>query len=362
MRHKKQLSTRIQKYHQHSEVNEEFLGDLLKAAKGVLKNFLTGIMTPFKTLKDDFKKGLKYEQLKTKFIQSLDTMLKNASANIQKAKDENEINQMTDAVMKELDDKMAEFDKEIKSIHESKVYKIYEADEATDPNDPTSGGGNKTQNALIAGRVLFSMLKDEYVKRKQEFDKKFAAAKDLNAKKQVAITNLKTLIDGYKKKINDPAIVKQATDKYKTDNKIVTTGGNSGLSPDTLKSYGVAKQEELIGKEVRYKTKNFDPNKKAEDQPDQVGKLKVLKVTPEGLYLDGEKEDFTKPFDQILPGVEQKGDNAKKAADALGKIKDDEKKMGQVASFAEFISDPKNDTKIPEIEKIIGGNTQQTGA
>ena len=42
--------------------------------------------------------------------------------------------------------------------------------------------------------------------------------------------------------------------------------------------------------------------------------------------------------------------------------KDDEKKMGQVASFAEFISDPKNDTKIPEIEKIIGGNTQQTGA
>lgn len=348
MKHIKQFES----YNQ--EVNEEFLGDVLKAAKGALKNFITGVMTPFKSIKDDFKKGLKYEQLKTKFIQSLDTMMQNATANIQKAKDEIEINQMQDAVMKELDDKMAEFDKEIKAIKESKVFRIYEAEDA---NDPTAGGGNKIQNSLIAGRVLFSMLKDEYVKRKQEFDKKFAAAKDLNAKKQVAITNLKTLIDGYKKKINDPALIKQATDKYKADNKIQNTGGGSELSADILKSYGVTKKEDLVGKEVSYKTKKFDPSKKPEDQPEQVGKLKVLKVTPEGLYLDGEKEDFTKPFDQILPGavVNKGGDNAKKAADALGKIKGDEKKMGQVASFAEFISKPENDAKMADIEKIIGG-------
>jgi hypothetical protein len=336
-------------------VQEEFLGDILKAAKGALKNFITGVMTPFKSLKDDFKKGLKYEQLKTKFIQSLDTMMKNATANIQKAKDENEINQMTDAVMKELDDKMAEFDKEIKSIHESKINKVFEADDAT--GDPTAGGGNKIQNSLIAGRVLFSMLKDEYTKRKQEFDKKFAAAKDLNAKKQVAITNLKSLIDGYKKKINDPALIKQATDKYKADNKIQSTTGG-GLSPEILKGYGVTKADELVGKEVRYKTKKFDPSKKPEDQPDNVGKLKVLKVLPDGLFLDGEKEDFTKPFDQILPG-EQGGDNAKKVADLLGKIKADDKKMGQVATFAEFISKPENDAKVGEIEKIIGGGTEK---
>jgi hypothetical protein len=36
-------------------VNEEFIGDIFKAAKGALKNFLGGLMAPFKSLKDDFK-------------------------------------------------------------------------------------------------------------------------------------------------------------------------------------------------------------------------------------------------------------------------------------------------------------------
>jgi hypothetical protein len=349
----------IQKFENYSEVNEEFLGDLLKAAKGALKNFVTGVMTPFKAIKDDFKKGLKFEQLKTKFIQSLDTMLKNATASIQKAKDENEINQMNDAVIKELDDKMAEFDKEIQTIKESRVHKIYEADEATgaNPNDPTAGGGNKIQNALIAGRVLFSLLKDEYTKRKQEFDKKFAAAKDLNAKKQVAITNLKSLIDGYKKKINDPAYIKQATDKYKTDNKIANTPAAGGASEEVLKSYGVKTAEELVKKTVKYKTKEYDNTKKPEDQEDKIASGDVLEVKGDDITIHNPKTDgkYTKKLGDLLPGGgDQGGDNAKKAAEVLGKIKGDEKKMGQVVSFAEFISKPENDAKVGEIEKIIG--------
>ena len=49
------------------------------------------------------------------------------------------------------------------------------------------------------------------------------------------------------------------------------------------------------------------------------------------------------------------GENAKKAADALGKIKADEEKMGKVATYAEFIQNDANKDKIGEIEKIIGG-------
>ena len=298
------------------ELNEEFLGDVFKAAKGALKNFLGGLLAPFKSLKDDFKKGLKFEEIKTKMSGALDTMLKNATANINKAKDEGEINQMIDAFMKEIDEKMVEFDKEIKSVKESKIYE------------------GKVQDALIGGRVLFGMLKDEYNKVKADFDKKYAAAKDLNGKKQMAVARIKAVVEGFKKKVNDEKLVKAATDKYKTDNKI--EAAPAGENPDLLKSYGVEKKEDLVGKEVRYKTKAYDANKKPEEQPENIGKLKVLKVTPDGLFFDGEKEDFEKKMADVLPGAEQtetpdavvakeltplKGsDKMKKVAEVLPKI------------------------------------------
>ena len=292
------------------ELNEEFLGDVFKAAKGALKNFLGGLLAPFKSLKDDFKKGLKFEEIKTKMNGALDTMLENATANINKAKDEGEINQMTDAFMKEIDEKMAEFDKEIKAVKESKIYE------------------GKVQDALIGGRVLFGMLKDEYNKVKADFDKKYAAAKDLNGKKQMAVARIKAVVEGFKKKVNDEKLVKAATDKYKTDNKI--EAAPAGENPDLLKSYGVEKKEDLVGKEVRYKTKAYDANKKPEEQPENIGKLKVLKVTPDGLFFDGEKEDFEKKMADILPG-EVKTENPEETVKTeLGKIKTEPEKMKKI--------------------------------
>ena len=267
------------------ELNEEFLGDIFKAAKGALKNFLGGLMTPFKSLKDDFKKGLKFEQVKTKFVGAIDSILKVSTDNINKAKDEGEINQMIDAFRKQIDEKMAEFDKEIKTVKESKIFE------------------GAVQDSLIGGRVLFGMLKDEMNRLKGDFDKKFAAAKDLNAKKQARIAEIKAIVDGFKKKINDEKLIKDATEKYKTENKIESSG--TGDESTLLKSYGVEKKEDLIGKEVRYKTKSYDANKKTEEQPDNIGKLKVLKVTPDGLFFDGEKEDFEKKMADVLPGAEQ---------------------------------------------------------
>jgi hypothetical protein len=181
---------------------------------------------------------------------------------------------------------MAEFDKEIKTVKESKIFE------------------GAVQDSLIGGRVLFGMLKDEMTRLKGDFDKKFAAAKDLNAKKQARIAEIKAIVDGFKKKINDEKLVKAATDKYKTENKI-ESGGPTGDESTLLKSYGVEKKEDLVGKEVRYKTKAYDANKKPEEQPENIGKLKVLKVTPDGLFFDGEKEDFEKKMADVLPGAEQ---------------------------------------------------------
>lgn len=190
-------------------VNEGIM-DVLKAAGGALKNFLTNMLAPFKSLKDDFKKGMKLEEVKTKISKALDDVLKTYTDNIGKAKDEKEITDMTSGFVTEIAEKMSEFDKEIKTIKEAKIFE---------------GLG---QDALIGARVMFSMLQDEYNKKKQEFDTKFAQAKDLATKKSVAIANLKALIDEAKKKISDEKLLKQATEKYKTDNKIETTGGGNG--------------------------------------------------------------------------------------------------------------------------------------
>lgn len=313
------------------KLNEELLGDVFKAAKGALKNFLGGILAPFKSLKDDFKKGLKFEEIKTKMNVALDTMLKNATDNINKAKDEVEIVQMIDAFMKEIDEKMLEFDKEIKSIRESKIYE------------------GKVQDALIGGRVLFGILKDEYNRVKEDFDKKYAAARDLSAKKQMAVARIKAIVDGFKKKVGDEKLIKAATDKYKTDNKIESV--TSGEDPDILKSYGVEKKEDLVGKYVRYKTKAYDQNKKPEEQTENIGKLKVLKVTTDGLFFDGEKEDFEKKMADILPG-EVKTENPEESIKAaLGKIKSDTEKMKKISDVLPKIIDKVDDEEA--MKKVV---------
>lgn len=317
-----------------SQVNEELfgLGKMFSAATGAFKNFLGNITAPFKALKDDFKKGMKVEEAKKKMATMIDSILKSASDNINKAEDENTINQIKDGFRKAIDEKIAEFDKEIQTIKESKLI--------------TEG----IKDTMVGGRVMIGMLKDIAVKFKEDFDKKFAAAKDLAAKKAVAVEEIKSVADEFKKQIADANAFKKAQDKFVADNNIKGVGGEN--TDELFKSYGVTKKEELVGKEVRYKMKGYDPNKKPEEQADKVGKLKVLKITPEGLFFDGEREDFEKKMEDILPG-ESSGEEAKKAADSLGKIKDDPKKMARVAKFAEFLEKEKDEAKISEIEKMF---------
>jgi hypothetical protein len=52
----------LKKYESFKEpINEEFLGALYNAAKGALKEFLGKISEPFKSAKEEFKKGMAKE-------------------------------------------------------------------------------------------------------------------------------------------------------------------------------------------------------------------------------------------------------------------------------------------------------------
>lgn len=313
-----------------SEPIQEGIFDMIKSATGAFKNFLGGISAPFKNLANDFKKGMKLSEVRNKISAALDQSLKSATDNINKAKDENEINQMKDAFRKEVDELMAGFDKGIKEIKESRLI-----------------NEGAAKDALIGGRVMFGMLKDTMAKLKKDFDVKYAQAKDLASKKTVAIDEIKAVVTDFKKKIQDETQLKQATEKYKEENKIE---GGSGSGDDLIKSYGVEKKEDLVGKEVRYKTKKYDNNKKPEEQKDSIGKLKILKITNDGPMFDGEKEDFVKKWDELLPNdVEKEVDLGKKISD----VKDPEVKK-KISKFVDWVNKTENKDKMVEIEKVIG--------
>ena len=109
----------LKKYESFKEpINEEFLGALYNAAKGALKAFLGKISEPFKTAKEEFKKGMAKEEVKKSMINKMDTLLKNATDGINKAEDETALTAMKDDFRKEIDTQIADFDKEIKTVKE----------------------------------------------------------------------------------------------------------------------------------------------------------------------------------------------------------------------------------------------------
>lgn len=331
---KKYESFRFNKNNSNS-LNEGVLDNVLKSAKGTLKNFISGILRPFNKLKDDFKMGLKLEDVKMKINNTLDEVLKVAIANINKSIDENDINQIIDSFIKEIDEKMIEFDTEIKSIKESKVLE------------------NSSQNALIGARVILGILKDEYVKQKQNFDKKYAEAKDIESKKQVAILRLKTLIENYKKKINDENILKKSTEEYKKENNIKEI---IEIDNNILKSYDVSKINDLIGKEIFYKKKGFIEGKSPTEQEDLVtsGELKSIQNNQLIIYNKNIDENITKDVKDILPKVGFIENSEQEVKDQLSKIKGDENKMKKISQLLpKILSNLDDDTKIKEIENLL---------
>ena len=80
---------------------------------------------------------------------------------------------------------------------------------------------------MIAGRVLLGMIRNKAAEVKMEFDKKFAAAKDLAGKKASRISEIKMIVDDFKKKVTNDQYIDELIKKYKEENKIITVLKNN---------------------------------------------------------------------------------------------------------------------------------------
>jgi hypothetical protein len=330
---------KYESFKQEDSVNEEFLGALYNAAKGALKNFLGNIAAPFKTLKDDFKKGMDREKVKQTMIAKMDALLKGATDGINKAEDEEALTNMRLDFVKQIDDQIAEFDKEVKIVKES--------------NSINEG---KIQDALIGASVAFGMMKKKAGEIKAEFDKKFAAAADLAAKKAVAISEIKTIVDDFKKTIMNNEIFKKAEEEYRKANQIAAS---------TATDYKVG--EELIylrkGQQKTAWDALTDEQKKAPTTDEVAKKIVNVKKVDK---IEGDKFTFTandgkqivKTSAEIVGKIEvaAEGEDEKKLQTDLGELKKDPEQMKRVAKFVDFIK-TKTD-KLPEVDKLLGGEEE----
>ena len=311
------------------DVNEGWFGDALKSATGALKTFLSNFTAPFKTLVNDFKKGMKLGDLKTKISAAIDNSLKTATDSINTAKDEQEINSIKDSFNKEIDTKIKEFAAEASKIKESKIFE------------------GAAQDALIGANVVFTMFKNAYDKKKAEFDKAFAAAKDLNGKKTAAINALKTTVADFKNSIKDDKTIEDLVKKYKDANNITDTGpGADGVTLD----WGDI--------EIDF-TKEGDSFKVTKSNSKKLLVGDTFKST--GTVKKGDKSTFTDitrggkvvlptyntgNFEKILSGgkeiqeytFEGGGNDEEELKTSLGNIKNDKDKMKKVLDFVKTLT------------------------
>ena len=312
-------------------VNEEFIGNLLAAAKGVFKNFLSQLTAPFKNLKDEFKKGLKREELRRKITDMLDTILKSSVDNINKAEDESAIIQMKDAFQKELDEKIIELDKEVELVKESLIVE------------------GVVKDSIIGGRVLLNVVKTKIDEIKDEYDKKFAAAKDLSEKKKSAIEWIKKVVDESKKKMLDDKYINGLIDKYKTEKNIKTDTYKVGDTVIYLRQGKSKLDWEALPEETKK-----DPHK-----TDVANVKKIDKIQGDKYYFTSKDgKEIVKTSAEIIGkagrGVDTPLNNTLK--DKLGKIKGDEEKMSKIDKFVDFVSNDANKDKLGEVDKIIGND------
>jgi len=132
-----------------------------------------------------------------------------------------------------------------------------------------------------------------------------------------------------------------------------------------FKNFDTAKPVEYkVGDTVIYllngkKKEEYDSTKKPEEQKNIVGVKKIEKIEGDNItFLDKYGKEFPKTLIEIIGKSEgeDKSEEAKKAAEALGKIKTDPEKMNKVAKFADFLQNDANKDKVAEIEKILGGD------
>jgi len=348
---------KIKKYEEF-KLNEEFILPALKGALGKLANMFAG---PFKDLANDFKKMFKEDDpnsLVNVITTNLDQAIDSAQKEIINIKDETSILGIVDNFSINLVQLSNNIGKDIETaLGKGKSKAVIELSKAILMGNKEMDfvglvGLIDPQKGLLKKDIKFKYSKSNYI---IEVNK----GKDINAKKKIA----STFLDNFQKEIKNQLrkdITEEEIDKLYKELKSKSGENADEMTYDKLKEYFDKKTPVIYL--LKDKDKNdYDKNKKPTEQQDIVG-VKVINSLDQNdtdqsvVFLDKNNSPTIKKGYKDIIGVAENdmGDNAKKAADALGKIKNDEEKMSKVANFAEFISDDNNKAKIDQIDKILG--------
>ena len=341
------------------DINEEFIGDIVK---GSLNKLFTSFSEPFKDLSNDFKSMFKDNDpnsikgiIMTIFNKSIDNTIKE----IPQISDDSGI---TDLMSKMIDGlvKLANgLDKDVIT-----ALGIEKAKPASAIAKSVILGNKESNWAGIVGLldpdiskantgivVNYKYNKAAYAKSLTDSLTK-GAANPLKSKKDAAIKFIGDMQKDMKSQLDNEFTNDKVQKLY---NEFQAKGEvNNYKSGDSILYI-------LDGKKDEFSKLTDDQKKNVKIDPAKslIGSGKIEKIE-NGKYtiLYGDNKRTDKTSDDIIGKSEVKeGDNAKKLHTVLADIKGDEEKMGQVLKFADFIKEPNNKSKIPDIEKIIGGGT-----
>lgn len=329
------------------KINEEFTSP---SVKGELGNLIDSFNKPFKELSKDFRSMFKEDTLRSikDIIRGVvDQSFKNAENEVENISDNIFINDIMNKIADSLVSLSSGIEKDIDSvIDKSKISGVKAVSKDILLGNKEFGWPGII--GLIDPNKGQTGININYKYSKFQFDKEMS---EIDKKKSTDITKLKQ--QAAKKFLNEfRSNLDSQIDKSMNDNNIKKIYDKSFRK--------TTDSEYKSGDEVIYllKGKNrdeYDPSKEVETQLNVVGKGTIKKIEDDKITIVyGTEGDVTiKTMSEIIG--KSKGTNAKKAAEVLGSIKDNDDKMAQVAKFAQFLKDDGSKSKIDDIEKIIGG-------
>lgn len=351
----------FERFKQEETINEEFIGSIVKGALGKLVDLFSA---PFKDLSNDFKNLFKEEDpnsIKSVLLTNIDQAIDSAQKEITNIKEESAVLGIMDNMVGTLVQLANNIGKDVETaLGKEKSAPVTELAKALLL-------GNKEADwvgvvGLLAPEKALLKKDINYKWSNKNFVDTVNKAKGLKEKQQAASKFLDNFQSDIKREIDKDLTedeIKKLFDELKKKSGVKTTG----MDYEKLKVLFDEKKPVIYllkGKTIE------DWNKLSDEQKKEIDKAPANTVAAKNVIdsLDdknlGDSVKFktsdgktaTKSYSQIIGAVEEAG-NAKKAAEVLGDIKNDEDKMGKIVKFAEFIKKPENKDKVVEIEKIL---------
>jgi hypothetical protein len=358
---------------QEVAVNEEFIGALVKGALGKLAN---AFMAPFKDMAKDFKDLFKEDDpnsIKSVIFSNLDKAIDEAQKKIPEIKDDASLVGVIDNFADTLVQLGNNIGKDITT-----AFGKEKSPAVTELSKAVILGSKELDWVGIVGAIdpsKGSTKQDMKFKfSKSAYQSELAKGKDLKSKQQIAIK----FFDNLQKQLRadlDKELSKEDIEKYYKELQEKSGQVKEGeMTYDKVKEFYDKKTPVLYL--LKGKTKEDwdkltdDQKKKPNEKPasDIAGLKEIVALNdqnkPDSVTFNDKDGNPTikKSYAEILgpaEGVEeQRSEEAKQAAEELGKIKADPDKMKKVANFAKFLQDEKNKDKVAEVEKILSGGRE----